>query len=170
MRNSGMIQKLNRMKLRWCVLLVLVAVLSSVKSDLLAQDFGDSKSSTLVTKAWEALAAGEHDNVTAYTKKCCELYQDEAKKQQSSLSDFAGGDDDTIHSYWALNDVGTILFIQGESLSQQGKSSEAVEAYKSLVDDYGFCQCCDPQGWFWKPSEAAVAKIKELDFDAQLDD
>ena len=79
-----MIQKLNRMKLRWCVLLVLVAVLSSVKSDLLAQDFGDSKSSTLVTKAWEALAAGEHD-ITAYTKKCCELYQDEAKKQQSSL-------------------------------------------------------------------------------------
>ena len=64
---------------------VLVAVLSSVKSDLLAQDFGDSKSSTLVTKAWEALAAGEHDNVTAYTKKCCELYQDEAKTAEFTL-------------------------------------------------------------------------------------
>ena len=105
MRNSGMIQKLNRMTLLWCVLLVLLAFSLSEKSRLLAQDFGDSKSSTLVTKAWEALAAGEHDEVDAYAKKCCELYQDEAKKQQSSLSEFASGDDE-IHSYWALNDVG----------------------------------------------------------------
>ena len=43
-----------------------------------------------------------------------------------------------------------------------------MEAYKSLVDDYGFCQCWTLAGF--KPSEAAVAKIKELDFDAQLDD
>ena len=170
MRNSGMIQKLNRMKLLWRALLVLSALLLSAKTHLLAQDFGDSKSSTLVTKAWEALAAGEHDNVNAYVEKCCELYQDEAKKQQSSLSEFASGDNDEIHSYWALNDVGTILFVQGESLSQQGKSSEAVKAYKNVVDNYGFCQCWDPQGWFWKPSEASAAKIKELDFDAQLDE
>lgn len=168
MRNSGMIQKLNRMTLLWCVLLVLLAFSLSEKPRLLAQDFGDSKSSTLVTKAWEALAAGEHDEVDAYAKKCCELYQDEAKKQQSSLSEFASGDDE-IHSYWALNDVGTILFVQGESLSQQGRSSESVKAYKNIVDNYGFCQCWDPKGWFWRPSEAAAAKIKELDFDAQLD-
>lgn len=132
-----------------------------------AQDYGDHKSVTLTGKAWQALAEGKHDLVAAYTGKCRELYEGEAVKQQSSLSDFAPGD--KAHSYWALNDVGTCLFISGESLAQQGKSKDAVAFYKKLADDFKFCQCWDTKGWFWKPAEAAAGKIKQLEFDAKLD-
>lgn len=132
-----------------------------------AQDFGDHTSATLTGKAWQALGEGKHDLVTAYTNKCRELYEAEASKQQASLSDFAAAD--TAHSYWALNDVGTCLFIAGESLAQQGKPKEAVASYQKLVDDFGFCQCWDTKGWFWKPAEAAAGKLTQLEFDAKLD-
>lgn len=132
-----------------------------------AQDFGDHTSATLAGKAWQSLGEGKHHLVAAYADKCRELYEAEATKQQASLSDFAPAD--TAHSYWALNDVGTCLFIAGESLAQQGKTKEAVAAYKKLVDDFGFCQCWDTKGWFWKPAEAAVGKLKQLEFDAKLD-
>lgn len=131
------------------------------------QDFGDHKSATLAGKAWQALGEGEHDLVAAYTGKCRELYEGEAVKQQASLTGFAPAEQ--AHSYWALNDVGTCLFIAGESLAQQGKSKEAVAAYKKLVDDFGFCQCWDTKGWFWKPAEAAAGKLKQLEFDAKLE-
>ena len=45
-----------------------------------AQDFGNHSSATLTTKAWEALNAGDHAMVKAYTDKCLELYQQKLKK------------------------------------------------------------------------------------------
>lgn len=131
------------------------------------QDFGDHTSATLAGKAWQALGEGKHDLVAAYTDKCRELYKGEAAKQQASLTGFAPADQ--AHSYWALNDVGTCLFIAGESLAQQGKSKEAASAFKKLVDDFGYCQCWDTKGWFWKPAEAAAGKLKQLEFDAKLE-
>ena len=133
------------------------------------QDFGDHASVTLTGKAWAALAEGNHEHVTAYVDKCCELYAAEAAKQQGQLKDFASGNE-AIHANWALNDVGTCLFIQGESYMQQGKAKQAIESYQKLVDSYGFCQCWDTKGWFWKPAEAAAGKIKELEFEAVLDE
>lgn len=133
------------------------------------QDFGDHTSATLTGKAWEALAAGEHQLVKAYVDKCVELYSEEAKKQQSSLREYAAGAD-KVHANWALNDVGTCLFIQGESYCKQQQPKEAVRAYQAIIDQYRFCQCWDTKGWFWKPAEAAAGKIKELEFEAQLDD
>ena len=38
-----------------------------------AYNFGDYRSSTLVTKGWEALAANDIEAVLAYTNKCIEL-------------------------------------------------------------------------------------------------
>ena len=40
-------------------------------------DFGNYTSSTLTTKAWEALSQGDHRAVELYTKKCIELYEEE---------------------------------------------------------------------------------------------
>jgi hypothetical protein len=33
---------------------------------------------------------------------------------------------------------------------------------------YGFAQCRDEKGWFWKPAQAATERLKLLDFDAIL--
>jgi hypothetical protein len=132
-----------------------------------AQDFGDHSSATLTKKAWEALAAGNGDDVLAYTGKCRELYAAEAKKQQASLTDFAAAD--KAHDAWALNDVGTCLFIEGQLREKQDKPKEAIAAYRQLTDELKFCQCWDTKGWFWKPAEAAAGRLKELEFDAKLE-
>jgi len=132
-----------------------------------AQDYGDHSSSTLTTKAWDALAAGDTNLVAAYVGKCRELYEAEAKKQQASLTEFAPAE--KAHDYWALNDVGTCTFVEGQSLEKQGKKKEAIEAYRRVADELKFCQCWDTKGWFWKPAEAAAGRIKELEFDQQLE-
>jgi tetratricopeptide (TPR) repeat protein len=125
-------------------------------------DFGDYTSQTLTVKAWQALADKDLDAVLAYTNKCLELYEEKAKEMQASLTEYPWESKDKIFSYWALNDVGTCLFIQGEAYSNAGKIDEAKAAYKKLVDDYYFAQCWDPKGWFWKPAEAAQQKLEEL--------
>lgn len=140
--------------------------IACVALPLRAQDFGDFSSATLTKKAWEALAAGNGEQVLAYTGKCRELYFAEAKKQQAGLTDFAAAE--KAHDPWALNDVGVCLFIEGQLREKQGQPAEAIAAYRQLVDDLKFCQCWDTKGWFWKPAEAAAGRIKELEFDAAV--
>ena len=144
------------------VLLLVLATLWLLPAVARAYDFGDNRSVTITTKAWEALSKGDVEAVLAYTNKCLELYADPAKKMQSSLNEYPEGDKDKIFSFWALNDVGTVLFIQGEAYKKEGKSSEAKVVFKKLVDDFYYSQCWDPQGWFWKPAEAAQQKLDEL--------
>jgi hypothetical protein len=126
-------------------------------------DFGDYKSETLVGKAWTALAGNDLDSVLAYTNKCISMYAKQAKDMQASLTEYASGSNDDIFKYWALNDVATAYFIQGEAYRTANKKSEAKDAYSKVVSDYSFGQCWDPQGWFWKPAEAAQKKLNEMD-------
>jgi tetratricopeptide (TPR) repeat protein len=125
-------------------------------------DFGDYKSTTLATKAWEALGKNDLESVEVYTNKCLELYAEEAKKMQAALTEYPWESKEQIFSYWALNDVGTCLFIKGEAYKNAGKTAEATKALQQLVDEYFYAQCWDPQGWFWKPAEAAKQKLDEL--------
>ncbi len=124
-------------------------------------DFGDYTSQTLTVKAWGALSGNKLDEVMAYADKCMELYANKAKEMQISLKEYPDTKD-KIFSYWALNDVGTCLFIKGEALRKAGKNTEAKEAYKKLISDYSFAQCWDPQGWFWKPADGAQKSLDEL--------
>lgn len=125
-------------------------------------NFGDFKSSTLTTKAWEALAKDDIEAVLAYTNKCIEMYAEQARKMQGDLTDFPTGEDKDIFKYWALNDVATSYYIQGEAYRKANMKDEAQEAYNKVVRDYGFGQTWDPKGWFWKPSAAAKEKLDML--------
>lgn len=142
-------------------------VVLAMAMPLAAQDFGDHTSATLTGKAWAALGGGQPDSALAYTAKCRELYMGEAVKQQRALDDFAPAD--KAHDNWALNDVGTCLFIEGQVHEKAGRTKDAVAAYRTLVQDLKFSQCWDTKGWFWRPAEAASGKLKQLDFDAKLD-
>ena len=126
-------------------------------------DFGDSSSTQLVQKAWAALAANDLSAVIAYVNKTTELYSAKAKEMQSSLKEYPWESKEKTMTYWALNDVGTALFILGEAYRNANKKEEASEAYKKLIDEYFYAQCWDPQGWFWKPAEAAQQKLGEMD-------
>ncbi len=123
-------------------------------------DYGDHKSVTLQIKAWEALGAGKYDDAVAFTEKCAELYENEARKMQASLT--SKPDEDVIHDYWALNDVGTCYFIRGEALVKLNKKDEALAVYKIVVSDFYYSQAWDPKGWYWRPSEAAALNIEML--------
>ncbi len=123
-------------------------------------DFGDYTSQTLTTKAWEALGANDHKGVELYTKKCIELYEEEAKKQQASLTAFAPKE--KAFDNWALNDVATCHFILGESLMAQKRFGEAKEAFERVVNDFGFAQCWDPKGWFWKVAVGARGRLNKI--------
>ena len=81
---------------------------------------------------------------------------------QGSLTEYPWETKDKIFNFWALNDVGTALYIKGEALRKAGKNKEAREAYKKLVDEFFYAQCWDPKGWFWKPAEAAQQAIDDL--------
>lgn len=142
-------------------------VVSSLMPVLLAQDFGDHSSATLTRKAWEAYGNETYELAMAYINRCKELYLATAKKQQASLSAFPTGE--KTHDYYALNDVGTVLFIEGQLREKQGKIPEALAAYRILAEELGFAQTWDEKGWFWRPAEAAAARIKQLEFDAMLD-
>lgn len=133
-----------------------------------AEDFGDFSSATLTAKAWESLGKGDFDRALVFTGKCRELYEKKSIEQQASLSDFLPKEKG--HDAWALNDVGTCLFIEGQVHEKRGRQPEALAAYKKLASTLGFAQCWDPKGWFWHPAEAAAGRVKQLQFDALLDD
>ena len=125
-------------------------------------NFGDYTSQTLITKAWAALAQKDVKLVETYVNKTVELYGPKAKEMQGSMKEYAWESNKKIFSYWALNDVGTGLFILGEAYQNAGNKADATKAYKRVINEFGFSQCWDPQGWFWKPAEAAQKKLDEM--------
>lgn len=132
-------------------------------------NFGDYRSVTLVGKAWQALGEDDLDAVLAYTNKTAELYAGEARDMQASLDAYPEGNNDKIFSYWALNDVGTAYFIQGEAYRKAGMMQEAKGAYQKVIDEFSYAQTWDPGGWFWKPAEAAQTKIAMIDSGSKID-
>lgn len=126
-------------------------------------DFGDFNSETLVAKAWESLSQNDLEAVWAYTNKCVEIYGDGAKSQQSTLKSYPKGTKEEIFSkWWALNDVATALYIQGEAYEKANMKELAKAAYQMIINEYSFGQCWDSKGWFWKPAEAAEKKLRKL--------
>lgn len=135
-------------------------------SHLVAEpDFGDSSSQTLTTKAWQAYDAKDYAQAMVFADKCIELYGAQAQEMQKALT-APLTEKEQIFAQWALNDVGTCYLIKGQSLEALGRKPEAITAYKSVAEQLPFAQCWDPQGWFWKPADAAREKLKKLEFDA----
>ena len=134
-----------------------------------AYNYGDYKSSTLISKAWQALEAGDMDAVMAYTKKCFELYEKKAKEMQEGLTDYVTGENAEIFKMWALNDVSTGYYIQGEAYRKAGMKEEAKAAYQKVAKEFTYGQCWDVGGWFWKPAEAAKEKLAMIESGSQID-
>jgi len=150
-------------------MLAVVAAVGLVSSAAQAYNFGDYKSSTLASKAWQALGANDLEGVLAYSNKCIEMYGNNARKMQASLDQYPTGTNDEIFSYWALNDIATVLYIQGEAYRKAGMMDEAKEAYNRVINEFKYGQCWDMGGWFWKPAEAAAEKIAMIESGTNID-
>ena len=131
-------------------------------------DYGDCSSSTLTKKAWDSMNAGKFSDAASYIKMCKVKYEKTALEQQATLSDFAP--QEKAHDYWALNDVGICYYIEAQILEKQGRKTELISVLKTLSTKFKYCQCWDEQGWFWHPAETAGSKLKQLEFDALLEE
>jgi len=156
-------------KLFLIMVLLAATIVWNGADDVWAYNFGDYRSVTLVAKAWESLEKGDLDGVLAYTNKCVELYAEQARGMQNNLVDFPKGSDDEIFSYWALNDVATSYFIQGDAYRKEGLLEKAKESYQTVIDNYNYGQCWDLRGWFWKPAEAAQGNLNMIETGIDLD-
>ena len=129
-----------------------------------AYDFGNFSSETLTGKAWAAYEAKDYAAVKVYADKCREMFGAQAEEMQKALT--APASKEQAFEYWALNDVGTSSFVLGQALEKQGDTKGAIVAYKYVVEKTPYAQCWDPKGWFWRPADAAGARLKALEFDA----
>jgi len=122
-------------------------------------DFGDSTSATLMAKAWKASEKKNYPELFAYTQRCVRLYGEEGKRMNAALTDFEPAN--TAAEQWALNDVGTCLYIMANAYVELEMYQEAAAAYRSLATDYKYSQCWDPKGWFWRPAATAELNAKK---------
>jgi len=123
-----------------------------------ALDFGDDDSSALTTKAWQALATKDYLAVLATTREVISRYGAQGRAMNAALDDFATAQD--AAQYWALNDVGSSLFIQAEAYVALRQFDQAADALDDLKTNYGFSQCWDPQGWYWHPAHDLSDRIR----------
>jgi len=124
----------------------------------------ESSSGVLTSQAWEALAAKDFTTARARIERCRKLYGEKAIEMQETLSVVPGPD--TAREFWALNDVGTCLFILGKVEEAEGKNAEAIAAYQEVIKSFPMAQCWDKQGWFWQPAVAAKERLTALTFDS----
>ncbi len=145
---------------------LIIAIFTSLSAQAQQLDFGDRTSATIAGKAWGALNSKNYPDAVAYAQECVKMYEKQAVEMQNGLKEPVTGDKEAVAKMWALNDVGTCLFIMGQALEKQNKGTEALAAYKQLVEKIPFAQCWDPKGWFWKPAEGAKTRMKALEFDS----
>ncbi|MDD5131373.1 MAG: hypothetical protein PHH44_01805 [bacterium] len=122
--------------------------------------FGDYKSVTLTSNAWQALADKDYKGVDLYCKKCIYLYEDKAKEMQAQITEFPKGS--FVPYYWALNDVATCYFIMAESYKQQNMVSQAKQYLMTISDQFSFAQCWDKRGWYWQIAKASQKSLEEM--------
>jgi tetratricopeptide (TPR) repeat protein len=114
----------------------------------------------MIVRAWEAWGAKDYDKTFYWTAKCIELYSEEAKKEQASLTGLPAMD--AMDRYETLNAVGTGFFIQGEVYLAQDKIEEAKKVFNTAIQEYGYAQNWDPRGWYWSVKEKSQASIEKI--------
>ena len=130
-------------------------------------DFGDYTSQTLTVKAWKAFEKKDYRAAHTYAKKCITLYKKSANEMQKKLDNFLPKE--KAFDVWALNDVGTCTFIIGDIYLAKKEYSKAIEAYQQIIENYFYAQCWNINGWFWKPSVAARARISKIRCKASIE-
>ncbi len=120
----------------------------------------DVPSKELVGRAWEASSQGDLKKLDFLVNECLTQYESQARRLHAQLNDFPARD--KIEEYRVMNDVATILFVQGEALMNFGKTEEAMVVFKKIIDEYKWSQAWDPRGWYWSIAEKSQASINVI--------
>ncbi len=109
-------------------------------------DFSNTTSSGLSQKAWAALNNGENINAVIYAEKCFELYEDNAKRKQASLSGFPTARQ--IKTYESLNNVGGCLFVEANALKNMNYPENSILVSFEAIEKFSYSQYKNSQGLY----------------------
>lgn len=129
----------------------------------------DVKAADITAAAWRANLMRKPEEVLRQTGLCIKLFEAEAVKMQKALKAPVptGGNHGinrkAVQAQWALNEVGTCLFLQGKAYEKLENPDLALKSYRKLVNSFSYAQCWDTGGWFWKPAKAAQKRITALE-------
>jgi hypothetical protein len=125
-------------------------------------------SEALLSEAWEYYGASDMANATLLLDEVVRRHADEAAAQQAALTDFAPID--TASEYWALNDVGTAEYLLGCIDQGSENYSAAEQHFNTVISEYGFAQCWNPEGtgFFWQVADAAQEELISITENLQL--
>ena len=115
-------------------------------------DFGDSSSSALTTKAWEAFNAKNYKATLGFAEQCIKKYKEAALWQQKALSKYPKKEE--IRKLWALNDVATCYFIAGQCYRKLGDREKSRACFSFVRNNLSFGSCWDTHGWYWRITDA----------------
>jgi beta-glucuronidase len=144
----------------WLLVIIWNLVLGAWNFSVFAQD--KPSSGELTVNAWAVHGKKDIEATFKYTQACIDFYNEEADRQEASLTALPKGKNE-IEAVQILNDVATAYFIQGESFRYQGKSQEAIKAFKVVVEKYPYAQAWDPRGWYWSIAKASQESIDKLE-------
>ena len=106
-----------------------------------------------LSRGWELLEAGNQEATVGFVDRSLSAMAGAAKAEARTMTGFAmkGKEFD----YPKVNAAGTFSYIRAKAFERAGKRDEWLAALRQVWTDYPFCQAWDPQGWFWKPGQAA---------------
>ena len=115
----------------------------------------------VTAKVWSAFERKDWAGVAELSDRSVKVWGEGAEEINRDLKAYPKGD--AVRKFANLNEVGTCVWLKGEALRLKGDKARALAAYGTLVTDYKYAQCWDNQGWWWKPADAALSKIDELE-------
>lgn len=128
----------------WMCGLIVLTLCFSVHAKITSED--------LTKKAWAAFEIKNWHELEKHAMECIRLFESKAREQQASLQAFPSPLE--APNYWALNDVGTCYFILGKMFQEKRQYSKLTEISITVKKNFGFAQCYDPKGFYWKITTA----------------
>ncbi len=104
-------------------------------------------SQELLAATWDSFNQGKNEVALLYTQKILELYEEEAQRQQQMIS---AGRTLLPTQKWALDAVGSALYIQSKIFLSTGKVSEMRRSLNKITNNYAGAQILGKDGRFWK--------------------
>lgn len=136
---------------RWSIVVCLaLSPMKASRAD--AADQADRLAGEL-GKAWDILNGGDAARAVVFVDGVMETIGDEAQAEARRMKGFAPSGRE--RDYHRVNVAGTLLYVRALALQRSGQRDAWLEGLERAWKEYPFCQAWDPQGWYWKPAQAA---------------
>jgi hypothetical protein len=120
-------------------------------------------SEEMVVWAWKLYEQGDLVGAIRQANATISLWEDDAQKLQKEKLEKVGNylpfdgtveGYQSIHDYWALNDVTAAYFILAKIADGQKNYAQASIYFEKILKDFYLAQMWDKRGWFWNPVDS----------------